>query len=143
AFDSGSDRLRVVRVPRDIDGDVDIPEPRRSFPLSRPGMGLPTMNLCFGGSDVCFICGKEITGYRVHLDGWKGEEYIDIDLHRDWADFMASGLKRDVLEFALGPQTAEFWYRKLGGQRAACLDRKNNDVQPIPEVAEAIQSKYF
>jgi hypothetical protein len=62
------------------------------------------MNICFGDSVLCFICGKEVTGYRVHWDGWRGDNIIDIDLHRDCADFMAAGLKRDVLEFVSGPQ---------------------------------------
>jgi hypothetical protein len=75
------------------------------------------MNLCFDSSAVCFICGGKITGSRVHWDGWKGQEYIDIDLHRDCADFMAAGLKRDVLESAVGRETAEIWYRECGFQR--------------------------
>jgi len=99
------------------------------------------MNICFGDSVLCFICGKEVTGYRVHWDGWRGDNIIDIDLHRDCADFMAAGLKRDVLEFVSGPQVADFWYHQCGGQRAACLDRENNDIQPIPEVVEAHNEK--
>jgi hypothetical protein len=27
------------------------------------------------GSDICFICGKKITGFRVHWDSYKGEDY--------------------------------------------------------------------
>ena len=75
------------------------------------------MNLCFDDSDTCFICGKQITGYRVHWSGWKDQEIIGIDLHRDCADFMSAGLKRDVLESALGREIAEFWYRDCGFQR--------------------------
>jgi hypothetical protein len=38
-------------------------------------------------------------------------------LHTQCADFLATGMKRDVLELRVGREAAEWWYRDCRHQR--------------------------
>jgi hypothetical protein len=72
---------------------------------------------------VCFACGGEITGIRIHWDGrngGEGPEIIDFDLHPECADWMATAMKRDVLECCKGEQVAREWYDQYKRQPRTC-----------------------
>jgi hypothetical protein len=99
------------------------------------------MNLNFKARAVCFVCGGKIRGYRVHWEGWKGKEVIDIDLHQRCADWMASAMKRDVIEFSLGQEAANHWYRSLGFKRPVA---HANDVhaQPPADVVAQLNERF-
>jgi|SRR6516164_2796728 hypothetical protein len=63
--------------------------------------------------NTCFGCGKTIDGPHVQWEGHLGTELISIHLHDECAEHMSTALKRDVLEFQLGRESAERWYRTL------------------------------
>jgi hypothetical protein len=81
------------------------------------------------GESTCFHCGKPVEGSHVTWEGYVGDciskvwldEVISIHLHTACADFMATGMKRDVLELQVSESAAEWCYRNCGHQR------------PIPE----------
>jgi len=52
---------------------------------------------------------------------WVTDQMCGIHFHRDCVDFMATGLKRDVLESALGEEAADDWYAKF---------RKTHEMHP-------------
>ena len=67
----------------------------------------------------CFACSEPIgRGKHVKWHGDLGETDADFVLHIECANWIATAMKRDVVEWCLGRDFAEHWYRGPNGARS-------------------------